>query len=118
MLVVKSGPCPAKTSQAVSVRECTSVGVEKIFGSGTKLIVSSKCFQRLIFLSFVMEKLWSKCRQLFKVSGEAHSRSGLCYLLSMIITEAAGKQDKNAVYELSVLNALRSHWLGGGTEEL
>lgn len=65
-----------------------------------------------------MEKLWSKCWQLFKVSGEAQSRSGLCYLLSMIIAEAAGKQDKNAVYELSVLNALRSHWLGGGTEEL
>lgn len=39
-------------------------------------------------------------------------------LLSMIIPEAAGKQDKNAVSELSVLSSLRSHWFDGGTEEL
>lgn len=28
-------------------------------------------------------------------------------------TEVAGKQDKNTVYELSVLSALSSHWLEG-----
>ena len=34
-------------------------------------------------------------------------------LLSMIIPEVTGKQDKNAVYEPSVLGALSSHWLEG-----